>query len=64
MKNAIIIDGTVYELVPNDINNKDVCDTCDLYDMCVEIASNSLCVDVHNAGQEEHYIKRQKGGEA
>ena len=62
MKNAIIINGTVYELVHT--IRLDPCEACDLYDMCIEIASNSLCVDVHNAGQDEHYIKRQKGGEA
>ena len=62
MKNAIIINGTVYELVPND-TDKDVCDTCDLCTMSVCTPAVMPCVDIHNAGEEDHYIKRQKGGE-
>ena len=62
MNNAIIINGTVYELVPND-TGKDVCETCDLRAMCIGVSANCLCVDVHDAEQEDHYIKQQKGGE-
>lgn len=61
MKNAIIINGTVYELVPND-TDMDVCVTCDLNDLCCKFKKYSLCA-IHNAEQEDHYIKRQKGGE-
>lgn len=60
MKNAIIINGTVYELVPND-TVKDVCDTCDLYDHCSQLGLN-ICCDLHDAGDKEHYVK-QKGGQ-
>ena len=65
MKNAIIIDGTVYELVPND-TGKDVCETCDLCDMCDAFAALALCVSIHNAEYNDHYIEqpKQKGGEA
>lgn len=59
MKNAIIINGTVYELVPND-TDMDVCVTCDLRAKCNPECG--LCIHVHNAGPEDHYIKRQKGG--
>ena len=62
MKNAIIINGTIYELVPCD-NDIDVCKTCDLYDLCCDF-KYSLCVSIHNAEQEDHYIKRQKGGQS
>lgn len=61
MKNAIIIDGITYELVPYD-KDIDVCITCDLHDICFDF-DYALCVSIHNAEQEDHYIKRQKGGE-
>lgn len=61
MKNAIIINGTTYELVPND-TDMDVCVTCDLRAKCNP--DYGLCIYVHNAGPEDHYIKLQKGGEA
>lgn len=60
MKNAIIINGTTYELVPND-TGKDVCETCDLRAKCNP--EYSICIYVHNAGPEDHYIKQQKGGD-
>lgn len=63
MKNAIIINGTTYELVPND-TGKDVCETCALRDTCMSVFEFSLCVYVHNAEYKDHYIKRQKGGDA
>lgn len=63
MKNAIIINGTTYELVPND-TDKDVCETCDLRDICSYSDFISLCVLIHNAEWKDHYIKRQKGGES
>ena len=64
MKNAIIIDGTTYELVPHD-NDIDVCVTCDLHDICFPL-DYALCVSIHNAENNEHYIEqpKQKGGEA
>lgn len=61
MKNAIIINGTVYELVPND-TDKNVCDTCDLNDMC-ESLPYCLCLDIFDADVDYHYIKQQKGGQ-
>lgn len=63
MKNAIIIDGTIYELVHND-TDKDVCETCDLRNMSICTSAVMPCVDIHKAKHEYHYIKRQKGGEA
>lgn len=63
MKNAIIINGTTYELVPND-TGENVCATCALRDICFNPANYSLCVLIHDAQLEDHYIKRQKGGEA
>jgi len=63
MKNAIIINGTVYELVPND-TGKDVCKTCALRNICYEIDAPAMCFSIHNAQLEDHYIKRQKGGDA
>ncbi len=62
MKNAIIINGTTYELVPY-IDDIDVCVTCDLRDICFPLDC-ALCVSIHNAGVEDHYIKQQKGGDA
>lgn len=62
MKNAIIINGTVYELVP--ATSDDPCEDCDLHDECHENFTVSLCVYLHDAQLEDHYIKRQKGGEA
>ena len=62
MKNAIIINGTIYELVPYD-KDIDVCITCDLHDICFDL-DYALCVSIHNAEQEEHYIKQQKGGQS
>lgn len=62
MKNAIIINGTVYELVPND-TGKDVCETCDLHGMCMSL-SYCLCYQIHNPDVDDHYIKWQKGGKA
>lgn len=61
MKNAIIINGTSYELVPND-TGKDVCETCDIRTMSVCTSAVMPCVDIHKAEHEYHYIKRQKGG--
>lgn len=61
MKNAIIINGETYELVEN-TTGKDVCKTCDLKNLCFD-STYSLCSDVHIAKCNEHYIKRQKGGE-
>ena len=60
MKNAIIINGTVYELVPA---TSDSCEDCDLHDVCHKNFGVSLCVGLHDAQLEDHYIKRQKGGE-
>ena len=57
-QNAIIINGTTYELVPND-TGKDVCESCALNSMCKSL-SYSLCVDFHDADTEYHYIKQQK----
>lgn len=62
MKNTIIINGTTYELVPND-TGEDVCETCDLHDVCHKNFGVSLCLGLHDAQLEDHYIKRQKGGE-
>ncbi len=62
MKNAIIIDGTVYELVLND-TGEDVCKTCAIRTMSICTSAVMPCVDIHKAGHEYHYIKRQKGGE-
>ena len=62
MKNAIIINGTTYELVTND-TDEDVCETCALRDICINFGAYGLCVLVHNAEGIDHYIKRQKGGE-
>lgn len=56
--NAIIINGETYELVEK-TKGEDVCGTCDLHDMCRN-AAFSLCVDIHNAGENDHYIKRPK----
>ena len=61
MKNAIIINGTTYELVPND-TGKDVCETCDLRDMCFYF-DYALCVIIYDAEGKDHFIKQQKGGE-
>lgn len=61
MKNAIIINGTIYELVPND-TDMDVCDTCDLHGMCKSL-SYCLCYQIHDADVDYHYVKQQKGGE-
>ena len=61
MKNAIIINGIIYELVHT--ISVDPCETCDLRDICINNSAYCLCVDVHNAGEDEHYVKRQKGGE-
>ena len=64
MKNAIIINGTTYELVPSD-TDEDVCETCALRDMCRAFAALALCVSIHNAEYNDHYIEhpKQKGGE-
>ena len=64
MKNAIIIGGTTYELVPHD-NDIDICVTCDLRDICFPL-DYALCVSIHNAENNDHYIEqpKQKGGEA
>lgn len=61
MKDAIIINGTVYELVPHN-DDIDVCVSCDLHDICFPLGY-ALCVSIHNAENNEHYIKRQEGGE-
>ena len=61
MKNAIIIDGTIYELVPT--TSDDPCEACDLYDECCENFTTSLCVLLHDAQPSDHYIKQQKGGQ-
>lgn len=63
MKNAIIINGTTYELVPSD-TDMDVCYTCNTCDLRAKCNPEySICIYVHNAGPEDHYIKRQKGGD-
>lgn len=62
-KNAIIINGETYELVEN-TTGKDVCETCALRGMCIDMTTDCLCYYIHNAEQEEHYIKRPKGGDA
>ncbi len=62
MKDAIIINGTTYELVPSD-TDEDVCETCALRDICFDF-DYALCVSIHNAEEIDHYIKRQKGGES
>lgn len=63
MKNAIIINGTTYELVSH-TDDIEVCVTCDLHDICFSL-DYALCVSIHNAENNEHYIEqtRQKGGE-
>jgi hypothetical protein len=61
MKNAIIINGTVYELVP--ATSDDPCEDCDLHDECFENFNVSLCVYLHDAELDDNYIKRQKGGQ-
>lgn len=61
MKNAIIINGTVYELVHND-TDEDVCVICDLHDICYS-RDYALCLSIHNAENDDYYIKRQKGGD-
>ena len=60
MKDAIIINGTIYELVPT--TSDDPCEACDLQDECHEHFT-ALCVLLHDAQPEDHYIKRQKGGQ-
>lgn len=60
---AIIINGTVYELVPDDIVDDDPCETCALCDMCKNVFARSLCLYIHDAELVDHYIKRQEGGD-
>ena len=60
MKNAIIINGETFELVPND-TGKDVCGTCDLYNICIHLDYMNLCGFLHGAYDTEHYVKREGG---
>lgn len=64
MKNAIIIDGTTYELVHHN-GDIDVCVSCDLHDICFPLGY-ALCVSIHNAENNDHYIEqpKQKGGQS
>lgn len=66
MKNAIIINGTTYELVPHNGTTNNICDTCDLHDLCWDSFDENLCDVLHSAPVNYHYIEqpKQKGGEA
>jgi hypothetical protein len=61
MKNAIIINGTVYELVPND-TGKYACETCALRNICFDF-DYALCITIYDAEGKDHFIKQQKGGD-
>ena len=65
MKNAIIINGTTYELVPHNSTIINICDACDLHKLCWDNFDGNLCEMLHSAPVYCHYIKqpKQKGGQ-
>lgn len=59
MKNAIVINGHIYELVP-DTARGNVCETCDLYVECHNQFTPRFCELFHNAKPNEHYVRQPK----